>query len=228
LIASKTGTDQAFKIEGAGCLFSLFKRMFKIVDRAWKMYPLGIMFGLGFDTSSEIALLGIASLQGSEGTSIWIILIFPILFTAGMCLLDTINGALMLSLYTSPSFSKDPIAILYYSIVLTTITIIVAMVIGTIQLLALILNAAEPTGKFWDGVAVAGEHWDVIGGCICACFVLGGGLSILLYKPWRKRVDQKRHARDDPEEVASLPGQNIEDREHDSDRGKASAEPLVR
>jgi len=80
-----------------------------------------------------------------------------------MCLLDTINGALMLSLYTSPSFSKDPIAILYYSIVLTTITIIVAMVIGTIQLLALILNAAKPTGKFWDGVAVAGEHWDVIG-----------------------------------------------------------------
>jgi high-affinity nickel-transport protein len=91
------------------------------------------------------------------------ILTKPLIPTAGMCLLDTLNGALMLSLYTSPQFSKDPIAILYYSIVLTIITISVALVIGTIQLLALILNAAGPTGRFWDGVAIAGEHWDIIG-----------------------------------------------------------------
>jgi len=206
LIASEPAIDQGFKVEGAGCLFLLFKKMFKIVDRSWKMYPLGFMFGLGFDTSSEVALLGIASLQGTKGTSIWIILIFPILFTAGMCLLDTVNGALMLSLYTSPSFSQDPIAVLYYSIALTTITVVVAMVIGTIQLLALILNTAEPSGKFWDGVAIAIEHWDVIGGCVCASFVLGGGLSLLLYKPWRNRVDRKRHARDNLEEAANLLG----------------------
>ncbi|KAL8805777.1 MAG: hypothetical protein Q9200_005289 [Gallowayella weberi] len=138
------------------------------------MYPLGVLFGAGFDTSSaietdadlfstEIALLGIASIQGAKGTSIWLILIFPVLFTAGMCLLDTIDGALMMSLYTSTSLANDRIAILYYSIVLTFITVVVAMVIGFIQLLSLIANVSEPSGKFWDGVAVAGDHYDVIG-----------------------------------------------------------------
>ena len=67
----------------------------------------------------------------------------------GMCLLDTIDGALMMALYTSTSLAKDQIAILYYSIVLTVITVVVAMVIGLIQMLSLILNVAEPSGKFW-------------------------------------------------------------------------------
>ncbi|KAL8657293.1 MAG: hypothetical protein Q9226_002060 [Calogaya cf. arnoldii] len=111
----------------------------------------------------EIALLGIASIQGVKGTSIWLILIFPVLFTAGMCLLDTVDGALMMSLYTSTTLANDRIAILYYSIVLTLITVVVAMVIGFIQLLSLIANVSEPSGKFWDGVAVAGDHYDVIG-----------------------------------------------------------------
>lgn len=82
---------------------------------------------------------------------------------AGMVLLDTFDGALMLILYTSTSLARDPIAILYYSIVLTLVTIMVAIVIGTIQLLTLVLNVAEPTGSFWDGVDAAGEHYDIIG-----------------------------------------------------------------
>ncbi|KAG7005416.1 50S ribosomal subunit L30 [Physcia stellaris] len=151
--------------------------------------PLGVMFGLGFDTSSEVALLGIASIQGAKGTSIWLILIFPVLFTVGMCLLDTIDGALMMSLYTSTAAAKDQIAILYYSIVLTVITVAVAIVIGVIQLLSLILNVAQPSGRFWDGVEVAGDHYDVIGGAICASFIVFGALSIALYKPWRRRID---------------------------------------
>jgi len=71
----------AMEFEGAGFLARMFRKVFKLVDRPWKMFPLGMLFGLGFDTSSEIALLGIASLQGSQGTSMWLILIFPILFT---------------------------------------------------------------------------------------------------------------------------------------------------
>lgn len=80
-----------------------------------------------------------------------------------MCLLDTIDGALMMALYTSTSLAKDQIAILYYSIVLTVITVTVAIVIGIIQLLILISNVAEPSGKFWDGVDVAGNHYEIIG-----------------------------------------------------------------
>lgn len=69
------------RLEGAGFIANAFCKLFRIVDRPWKMYPLGVMFGLGFDTSSEIAILGIASIQGASGTSLWLILIFPVLFT---------------------------------------------------------------------------------------------------------------------------------------------------
>lgn len=213
LIALGPAEEQQFQIQGAGCLFQLFKKMFKLIDRPWKMYPLGVMFGLGFDTSSEIALLGIASVQGAKGTSIWLVMIFPILFTAGMCLIDTTDGALMMALYTSTSLARDQIAILYYSIILTVITVAVAIVIGVIQLLILILNVAEPSGRFWDGVSDAGDHYEIIGGSICGSFILFGGLSVLLYKPWRRRIDRRREIhhqpqqlQDEDEEVASAHG----------------------
>jgi len=68
-------------LEGPGVMARVFRKVFKMVDRPWKMLPLGVLFGLGFDTSSEIAILGIASIHAAEGTSLWVILIFPILFT---------------------------------------------------------------------------------------------------------------------------------------------------
>lgn len=181
------------------------------------MYPLGILFGLGFDTSSEIALLGISSIQATKGTSIWVILIFPILFTgkfdplsrigtfltpksAGMCLIDTLDGALMLTLYTLPStsskqeatYAKDPITFLYYSIVLTGLTVLVAIMIGVLQLLTMIGAVAEPKGKFWKGVEVVGNHYDIFGGAICGSFVFVGLVSVVAYRPWRRRMDRSR------------------------------------
>jgi high-affinity nickel-transport protein len=174
LIASEVGTEhEEFKIQGGGCLFPILQKLFKLIDRPWKMYPLGVLFGLGFDTSSEIAILGISSIQATKGTSIWLILIFPLLFTAGMCLLDTTDGALMMTLYTSTQLARDPIAICYYSIVLTVITVIVATVIGTVQFLNLILNVAEPDGRFWDGVEKLGDSWDIVG--------MSGSLGFFVY-----------------------------------------------
>ncbi|KAI9702556.1 MAG: hypothetical protein M1836_001036 [Candelina mexicana] len=228
MIATRPDEREAFKVQGAGCLFFLFKKMFRLIDRPWKMYPLGIMFGLGFDTSSEIALLGIASIQAAKGTSIWLILIFPLLFTAGMCLLDTTDGALMMTLYTSTELARDQVAILYYSIVLTVVTIIVATVIGTIQLLSLILNVAEPEGKFWDGVGAAGDHYDIIGGAICGSFLLFGGLSVLLYNPWRRRVERRRLLNDRwtpcvPEQLENNE-EVVDQRSFDEDPGLISAQ----
>lgn len=194
-----------------GFLTRIFGNLFKAIDRPWKMYPLGFIFGLGFDTSSEIAILGIASIQAVQGTSIWLILIFPILFTckspllsdqiglsqvvklttpAGMCLLDTTDGALMLALYTSKAFSRDPIAILYYSTILTAITVGVSAFIGLVQVLALVQNVAEPEGPFWDVVDAIGENFDIIGACICVVFVLIGVGSVFVYKPWRQRMER--------------------------------------
>ncbi|KAL2164003.1 hypothetical protein VTH06DRAFT_3217 [Thermothelomyces fergusii] len=168
--------QQPPQLEGPGFLANVFRNVFRMVDRPWKMLPLGILFGLGFDTSSEIAILGIASIQAAQGTSIWVILIFPALFTAGMF------------------FSRDAVAILYYSIVLTGITVFVAAFIGIIQVLSLVENVAEPEGSFWDGVGAIGDHYDIIGGCICGLFLLVGLGSVLIYRPWRRRMDRRaRH-----------------------------------
>jgi high-affinity nickel-transport protein len=79
--------DKGLGLDGGGIMFRVFKKVFNLIDRPWKMYPLGVLFGLGFDTSSEVAVLAIASLQGSQGTSLWLILIFPLLFT-GMSFLS--------------------------------------------------------------------------------------------------------------------------------------------
>lgn len=121
-----------------------------------------------------------------------------------MCLLDTTDGALMLALYTSKAFSRDPIAILYYSVVLTAITVFVSAFIGAVQVLALIQNVAEPEGKFWDGVEAIGDYFDVIGGCICLVFLIVGVGSIAVYRPWRRRVEERRNER---AEEGNEPGQ---------------------
>jgi high-affinity nickel-transport protein len=216
----RLAAGQQFTVEGGGILTTLLRRLFKAIDRPWKMYPLGFVFGLGFDTSSEIAILGIASIQAVQGTSIWLILLFPILFTgtfpasciatyakylcyyliltstAGMCLLDTTDGALMLALYTSKAFSRDPVAILYYSAVLTAITVVVSAFIGVVQVLSLIQNVAEPDGPFWDGVEAIGDYFDVIGGCICGIFLLVGLGSIAVYGPWRRRMERRSREQD--------------------------------
>ncbi|KAI1488775.1 NicO-domain-containing protein [Biscogniauxia mediterranea] len=187
--------ERNLQLEGAGFMAKVFRKLFRIVDRPWKMYPLGVLFGLGFDTSSEIAILGIASLQGAQGTSLWIILIFPLLFTAGMCLLDTTDGALMMALYTSKAFARDTIAILYYSIVLTGITVVVSAFIGIVQVLSLVQNVAQPEGGFWDGLSVISDNFEIIGGSICGLFLVVGVGSVLVYKPWRRRMERRRAER---------------------------------
>ncbi|GAB1320023.1 hypothetical protein MFIFM68171_10233 [Madurella fahalii] len=197
------GGNQMQQLEGAGFLGKVFRKVFKLVDRPWKMLPLGVLFGLGFDTSSEIAILGIASIQAAEGTSIWVILIFPVLFTAGMCLVDTTDGALMMALYTSKAFSRDMVAILYYSIVLTGITVFVSAFIGIIQVLSLVEHVAEPDGSFWEGVGAIGDYYDIIGGSICGLFLLVGLGSVLVYRPWRRRMDKRFHRRPDEVEPQS-------------------------
>ncbi|KAL2270514.1 hypothetical protein VTJ83DRAFT_2698 [Remersonia thermophila] len=195
------------RLEGPGIISRVFRGAFKMVDRPWKMLPLGILFGLGFDTSSEIAVLGIASVHAAQGTSMWVILIFPALFTAGMCLVDTTDGALMMALYTSKAFARDPVAILYYSIVLTGITVFVSAFIGVIQVLSLIEHVAEPEGSFWDGVGAIGDHYDIIGACICGLFVLVGLGSVLVYQPWRKRMQRRAAQRAAEASDANVPWQ---------------------
>ena len=108
-----------------------------------------------------------------------------------MCLLDTTDGALMMALYSSKAFARDTVAILYYSIVLTGITVVVSAFIGIVQVFSLAQNIAEPEGSFWDGVEAIGEHFDIIGGSICGLFVVAGVASVLAYRPWRRRMERR-------------------------------------
>jgi high-affinity nickel-transport protein len=205
MISPTAKEENDLHIHGGGCLIVVFKKLFRLIDRPWKTYPLGILFGLGFDTSSEIALLALSSLQAASGTSLWLILVFPVLFTIGMCLLDTMDGALMMALYTSAlrtgrdgQEKRDEIAPLYYNTILTTTTVIVALVIGTFQSLALATAVLgdRATGGAWDGVNDVLDHWEAIGGGICGLFVVAGITSVVCYKPWRrwlaKRAEKRR------------------------------------
>lgn len=139
--------------------------------------------------------------------------------TAGMCLLDTTDGALMMALYTSKAFSRDTVAILYYSIVLTAITVFVSAFIGIIQVLSLAQNVAEPEGRFWDGVSAIGDHFDIIGGSICGVFVVVGLGSILAYRPWRRRMERRNRA------LASAVDEGIEDTERPPSPSSAVGPP---
>lgn len=101
-----------------GLLGRFFRPLFRLIDSSWKMYPLGVLFGLGFDTATEVGLLGISANQAAQGLSIWSILLFPALFTAGMSLIDTTDGILMLGAY-GWAYVK-PIRKLYYNMTITS------------------------------------------------------------------------------------------------------------
>lgn len=140
-----------------------------------------------------------------------------------MCLLDTTDGALMMALYTSKAFARDTVAILYYSVVLTGITVVVSAFIGIVQLLSLVLNVAEPEGRFWDGVAAIGDNFEIIGGSICGLFLVVGLGSVLVYKPWRRRMEQRRI-----EGVVVVSGGHGDDDRQATERSQPGVPELIR
>ncbi len=166
-----------------GFLSRLFRPMFAMITRSWHMYPLGILFGLGFDTATEIGLLGISAAEASKGLSIWSIMVFPALFAAGMSLVDTTDNVLMLGAY-GWAFVK-PIRKLYYNMMITFVSVIVALAVGGIEALGLIAGKLGFNGIFWDGVRALNENFGTLGYFIIALFAASWILSIAVYK-WRR------------------------------------------
>ncbi|HWZ47084.1 MAG TPA: HoxN/HupN/NixA family nickel/cobalt transporter [Herbaspirillum sp.] len=166
-----------------GFLARIFRPMFRIITRSWHMYPLGLLFGLGFDTATEIALLGISASEVARGLSIWSILIFPALFTAGMALVDTSDGILMLGAY-GWAFVK-PIRKLYYNMTITLVSVLVAVFIGGIEVLGLIGDKLHLSGAFWSVMARLGEHFGMIGYLIVGLFIVSWIVSWSIYKWYR-------------------------------------------
>ncbi|MCK1296820.1 HoxN/HupN/NixA family nickel/cobalt transporter [Bradyrhizobium sp. 24] len=162
-----------------GPLNRLFRPLFNIVTRSWHMFPVGFMFGLGFDTATEIGLFGISATQAAQGTSFWTILLFPLLFAAGMTLMDTADSVLMTSAY-GWAFVK-PIRKLWYNLTLTTVSVIVAIFIGGLEVLGLVSDKLGLDDGAWSIVRSLNAHTDNLGYVVVAIFILSWICSALLY-----------------------------------------------
>jgi high-affinity nickel-transport protein len=165
-----------------GVLARLFRRLFRVIERSWQMYPLGVLFGLGFDTATEIGLLGISATQASQGLPIWSIMVFPALFTAGMTLLDTTDSILMLGAY-GWAFIK-PIRKLYYNLTITAVSVIVAVVVGGLETLNLIGDRLGLTdgGGFWGAIGSLNDNFGVLGYVIVGIFIGAWLVSYVVYR----------------------------------------------
>ncbi|KTC84778.1 MULTISPECIES: HoxN/HupN/NixA family nickel/cobalt transporter [Legionella] len=166
-------------ISNSGFLARYFRTFFRLITKSWQMYFLGFLFGIGFDTATEIALLGIAASQATQGFSPLTILVFPALFTAGMTLIDTTDCIIMLGAY-GWAFMK-PIRKLYYNLTITFISCVVALFIGGIEALGLIADHFGAQGFIWDGVRTLTENMNYLGYFIILLFIFCWGVSISLY-----------------------------------------------
>ncbi len=167
-----------------GLMNRFFRPMVRAIDKSWKMYPLGFLFGLGFDTASEVALLGISATAAGAGMPIGYVLLLPLLFTAGMTLVDTTDGVLMLGAY-GWAFVK-PIRKLFYNITITAISVAVALVVGSIEVLGIMADRLNLTGGAWDWLGAL--DFEVIGYAIIAILLAGWLVSYVTYKV--KRYDE--------------------------------------
>jgi nickel/cobalt transporter (NiCoT) family protein len=167
-------------LAGRGLLVRLFRPLFRVVRRSWHLYPLGFLFGLGFDTATEIGLLGIAATQSAQGMSPWQTMVFPALFTAGMALVDTSDSVLMVGAYGWAFV--EPLRKLWYNLAITGASVAVALLIGSIEALGLIAGRFELAGGFWSAVARLNRDMSSFGFAVIAIFALAWGGSALLFR----------------------------------------------
>jgi len=167
-------------LNSRGLLARLFRPVFRLVTKGWHMFPLGFLFGLGFDTATEVSLLGISATQAAQGVSIWSIMVFPALFAAGMSLVDTTDGVLMLGAYDW-AFVK-PVRKLYYNLTITLVSVVVAFLVGGIEALGLLGAQLDLSGWFWDGIGALNENFNSLGFIIIGVFIAAWVGSVLFYR----------------------------------------------
>jgi len=167
-------------LAGSGLLARVLRPLFRMIRNSWHMYPLGLLFGLGFDTATEVGLLGISAAEAAKGMPIWSIMVFPALFTAGMSLVDTTDSVLMVGAY-GWAFRR-PIRKLYYNLTITSISVLVALLVGGVEALGLFAERLRLSGGLWDFVALLNHDLGSMGYLIVGVFVLSWGASVLIYR----------------------------------------------
>jgi len=167
---------------GGGILARLCRPLFRAVTKPWHMYPLGFLFGLGFDTATEIGLLGIAATQAAQGMSPWQTLAFPALFTAGMALVDTADSILMVGAY-GWAFVQ-PLRKLWYNLTITAASVVVAMLIGGMEALGLLVDRLGLEGGLWSVVADLNSDLANFGFAVVGIFAAALAGSATIYR-WK-------------------------------------------
>ncbi len=172
-------------LNNRGFMNRYFGHLFKLINKPWQIYPIGVLFGLGFDTASEVALIAISVGVGvSSAVPIWMILVLPLMFTCGMVLVDTSDGVAM-NLAYGWAFLK-PIRKIYYNLTVTIISVLVAFLIGGVELLQVISSELNLSGGFWGWLG--GLDFETMGYGIVGLFVVSWLVSIVFYR--YKRFDE--------------------------------------
>ena len=185
------GQHMGDMLDQRGLLGRLFKPVLKMVRHSWQMYFVGFLFGLGFDTASEVGILALSAHSGQTTTPFWVIMLLPLLFMAGMCLIDALDGILMLGAY-GWAFVK-PVRKVYYNLIITSLSVSVAFIVGTYELLQIFQAQFALKGRLWS--FLNNLPLDNLGYYIIGTFLLGWGVSVLVSKARKQGAASNTPAR---------------------------------
>ena len=166
------------ELVAGGLLTRVFGRLFRLIEHSWQMYLVGFLFGLGFDTASEISLLAISAGAAAQHLPFYALLSLPLIFAAGMSLMDTADGAFMSRAY-SWAFS-NPVRKVFYNLTMTGLSVFVALFVGLIEVAQIVARALHLTGGFWETVDQL--NFGIIGAIIVAAFVVSWAGAFLIYR----------------------------------------------
>jgi nickel/cobalt transporter (NiCoT) family protein len=173
------------ELVAGGLMTRIFGRLFRLIDHSWQMYLVGFLFGLGFDTASEVAFLAISAGAAAQGLPFAAIISLPLIFAAGMSLMDTMDGAFMSKAY-SWAFAT-PIRKVFYNLTITSLSVFVALFIGVIEVVQILIQVLGLRGGPFD--AAATSMLSVAGYVIVAAFVITWAVALIIYKV--RRIDER-------------------------------------
>ena len=166
------------ELVAGGLLTRVFGRLFKLISHSWQMYPIGFLFGLGFDTASEVSLLAISAGAAAQHLPLYAVISLPLIFAAGMSLMDTADGAFMSRAY-SWAFS-NPVRKVFYNLTVTGLSVFVALFVGVVELTQIMIQQLHLTGWLWS--AIGGLDFGFMGFVIVAAFVITWVLAFTIYR----------------------------------------------
>ncbi|HKB33257.1 MAG TPA: HoxN/HupN/NixA family nickel/cobalt transporter [Candidatus Dormibacteraeota bacterium] len=180
--------DKSLELDltAGGVMSRIFGRLFRVIRHSWQMYPIGFLFGLGFDTASEVAILAISAGAAAKGLPFVAVIALPLIFAAGMSLMDTADGAFMAKAY-SWAFTS-PIRKVFYNLTMTSLSVFVALFIGGMELMQALIRAFGLKGGMFGAIA----GFDLVGRAgylIVAAFVVAWAAALLIYKA--RRIDER-------------------------------------